>query len=333
MTYYADKLDLLRDVFAGRRIELLPDALRVDRKRYPIIDDVIVVLEPEHYPPSVLQKLRPAIDDMVSGPDFARDIQFTFGEEWRTFPDVMREHQAEFHRYFDLVDLADLSGKRVCDLGCGIGRWSHFLRQYAGELILIDFSDAIFIARDNLRQSANTVFLMGDLRRLPLRPGFADLVCCIGVLHHLPAPALQVVRELRRYAPRLLIYLYSALDGRPPHYRLLLPLVSAIRGVLSRTRNARVRSAFTWMGAICIYMPFIALGHLLRPVGLARYAPLFDFYHAKSMKRIRQDVYDRFFTRIEQRFSRAEILTLTDSFARVSISPDIPMWHFLCERD
>ena len=63
------------------------------------------------------------------------------------------------------------------------------------------------------------------------------------------------------------------------------------------------------------------------------HAPLFDFYHAKSMKRIRQDVYDRFFTRIEQRFSRAEILTLTDSFARVSISPDIPMWHFLCGQD
>ena len=333
MTYYADKIDLLRDIFSGSWIELLPDALLVDRKRYPIIDDVILVLEPEHYPPSVLQKLRPADGDEVRDPDFARDIQFTFSEEWRTFPDIMREHQAEFHQYFDLVDLASLSDKRVCDLGCGIGRWSYFLQKRARELILIDFSDAIFIARDNLRQSANTVFLMGDLRQLPLRPGFADLVCCIGVAHHLPVPALQAVREMRRYAPRLLIYLYSALDGRPPHYRLLLPLVSAIRGVLGRTRSAALRSVLTWMGAILIYMPFIALGHLLRPVGLAHYVPLFDFYHAKSMKRIRQDVYDRFFTRIEQRFSRSEILTLTDSFTRVSISPNIPMWHFLCERD
>ncbi len=333
MTYYTDKLDLLRDIFAGNRVELLPDVLCVDQKRYPIIDDVIIVLQPEHYPPSVFQKLWPTADDAIWDPDFARDIQFTFSEEWRTFPDVMCEHQTEFRQYFDLVDLTDLSDKRVCDLGCGIGRWSYFLQQWAGELILIDFSDAIFIARNNLRQSNNTVFLMGDLRQLPLRPGFADLICCIGVAHHLPVPALQAVREMRQYADRLLIYLYSALDGRPPHYRLLLPLVSAIRDVLSRIHNDRVRSAFTWMGAICIYMPFIALGHLLRPTGLACYVPLFDFYHAKSMKRIRQDVYDRFFTRIEQRFSRTEILALTDSFARVSISPNIPMWHFLCEQD
>ena len=48
-------------------------------------------------------------------------------------------------------------------------------------------------------------------------------------------------------------------------------------------------------------------------------------------KRERATVYDRFFTRLEQRVSRAEIESLTDTFARVTISPHIPYWHFLCE--
>ncbi len=47
---------------------------------------------------------------------------------------------------------------------------------------------------------------------------------------------------------------------------------------------------------------------------------------------MRQDVYDRFFTPIEQRVSRAQIMGLNDSFSRVSVSDGIPLWHFLCER-
>ncbi|MBM2828383.1 MAG: Mg-protoporphyrin methyl transferase, partial [Actinobacteria bacterium] len=56
------------------------------------------------------------------------DIQHTFGEEWQRFPELLPEHREEFLQYFDLVDIGGLAGKRVCDLGCGIGRWSHFLK-------------------------------------------------------------------------------------------------------------------------------------------------------------------------------------------------------------
>jgi hypothetical protein len=60
--------------------------------------------------------------------------------------------------------------------------------------------------------------------------------------------------------------------------------------------------------------------------------PLYDFYAGKSRARIEQDVYDRFFTGIEQRVSRAEIQRLRDTFRTVTISSGLPYWHFLCER-
>ena len=60
--------------------------------------------------------------------------------------------------------------------------------------------------------------------------------------------------------------------------------------------------------------------------------PLYDFYKGKSLGRIEQDVYDRFFTRIEQRVTRREIESLRDSFAEVTVSPNLPYWHFLARR-
>jgi hypothetical protein len=51
-----------------------------------------------------------------------------------------------------------------------------------------------------------------------------------------------------------------------------------------------------------------------------------------SLTRIRQDVYDRFFTSIEQRVSKQEILELSDTFSEIVISDEVPYWHFLCKK-
>ena len=265
--------------------------------------------------------------------DFAGDIQFTFGEEWHGFPEILPEHEKEFQQYFDLVDLGSLANARICDLGCGIGRWSNFLKDRCREMVLLDFSEAIFVARENLRGASNALFFLGDLRRMPFRDDFADFLFSLGVLHHLPTGALEEVRALSRRAPTLLVFLYYALDNRPAYWRGILSAVTVVRLALSRTENPRLRSALTWALTIGVYMPLISLGHAVRPLGLASKVPLYDFYRGKSLRRIGQDVYDRFFTRIEQRFRKEEILALRDTFREVVVSGDPPYWHFLCRRE
>lgn len=329
MSYYADKLELLADIFGTEDVMVTGTTLTVGAATYPIVDDVIILL-PENLRPRRLRGTTP--ESLGGDKPFAADIQQTFGAEWQTYPEVLPEHRQEFDDYFDVVDLAALEGKRTCDVGCGIGRWSYFLRHTARELVLVDFSEAIFVARRNLADCPNAVFFMGDLTALPFRSDCCDLLFCIGVLHHLESNALSEVRGLRRFAPQLLIYLYSALDNRPLHYRLLLPVVSALRLVLARVEGTAARQILTELCMWTIYMPMIGLGSLLKPFGLQARVPLFDFYHDKSLKRIRQDVYDRFFTRIEQRFSRVEIEGLKDTFSEITISPRLPMWHFLCRR-
>lgn len=324
--YYADKREALADLF-GAPVELGAGWLKVRGATYPVVDDVVVLLDPSEYPPS----LKPGTRGEPP-PDFAAGtaVQFSFSAEWRRFPDILPEHEREFAQYFDLVDLDRLRDSRVCDLGCGIGRWSYFLRDRCRELVLVDFSDAIFVARRNLRDTPRALFFMADIMRLPFRPGFADFALCLGVLHHLPMNALDAARRLRWCAPELLVYLYYALDNRPAYFRAALAAVTAARRAFCRIRSPAVRELVTWSVTLGVYLPLIALGHALRPLGGERHVPLYEAYAGKSLLRIQQDVYDHLFTPMEQRFTKAEILGLRDTFREVIVSDGFPYWHFLC---
>lgn len=325
--YYEEKLDSLREIFGTTDVEVLVDFVRVGDAKYRVIDDVIILLPREKLPP----RLRGGVEARATA-EYAPDIQSTFGEEWKTFDKMLPDHERLFAQYFDQVDLDGLRDARVADLGCGMGRWSFFMAPRCREIVLVDFSEAIFVARDTLRDSPNALFFMGDVTELPFRDDFADLAFSLGVLHHLPIPALDAVRKLRRASARLVVYLYYALDNRPAHYRVILRGVDGVRSRLSRVRGARSRAAITWALALGVYRPLVGLGHLLRPFGAQRFVPLHEGYRGKSLKLIRQDAYDRFFTRIEQRVSRAQIETLADSFSVVRVAQTFPFWHFVVER-
>ena len=320
--YYADKLHVLADIFGTEDLFLLDGTVSVNGQIYPVIDDVIILLDPSKYPEELRQTI--GTDQSPLSPEedhFSEQIQFSFGDEWNKFSEILPEHEIEFHQYFDLIDLKFYKNSRICDLGCGNGRWSYFLRDHCRELVLVDFSQSIFIARDNLRDSQNAVFIMADVLDLPLRENFADLVICLGVLHHLPTNALKTARSLAKLAPKILIYLYYALDNRPPYFKFLLKFVTFLRKRVSHTRNSTFRSVFSRLVALFGYLPLVWLGKILRPFRLAKFVPLYEAYNNKSISRITQDSYDRFFTPIKQRFTRDEILGLDDTFSSISVRP------------
>ena len=196
----------------------------------------------------------------------------------------------------------------------------------------MDFSDAIFAARENLKGSDNCLFFMSDLKELPFKDNFAQLVFCLGVLHHLPTPCVDEVRALKRFSEMLLVYIYYSLDNRPVYFRVALKGVDILRAGLSKIRSSGFRKVFSLAGTFFIYIPLILLGRLFNIFGLGRSIPLYEGYRGKSIKRIEQDVYDRFFTRIEQRVSKKDIEGLKDTFSEVTISEKMPYWHFLCKR-
>ena len=104
--YYSNELNILMDIFGSKNIKVELERLTVNDKNYPIIDDVIILLDPAQYPESISKRTKvdknniPTVDM-----EFAEDIQFTFGEEWQGFS-----------KYFNLINLSDLKNKRICDL-------------------------------------------------------------------------------------------------------------------------------------------------------------------------------------------------------------------------
>jgi SAM-dependent methyltransferase len=331
-TYYKNKLPALADVFGTTDVDLDDECLLVKGIRYPIVNDVIVLVEPAKYSPFVRRALG------FSGPradaaGFAEDEQYSFSEEWTRFASVLPDHERTFGRYFDLVDLDGLRNQRVCDLGCGSGRWSWFLKDACRELVLVDFSDGIFAARANLRDAGNCLFFMGDITDLPFADDFADLIVCLGVLHYLTTPALTELRRLRRLAPRHLYCVYYALDNRPVYFRFLLRLVTGVRLVVSRFRSPAFRRVFSRAVVALVYLPILAAGRALEQMGRAESVPLYEGYREnRSLQVLEQNAYNRFFNRIEQRVSRQEIEGLRDSFSKVVISERMPYWHFVCHR-
>ena len=331
-SFYADKLASLADIFGVERVELAGDSLVVGPHRYPIVEDVIVILDPSQYP-SALRARIGASGSPEAAAGFAEEIQDHYSKFWTEWSGILPYHEREFNEYYDLVDLRSLDGKRVADLGSGMGRWSYMLAQRAKlrEIVLVDFSTAIFTARKLLADVPGAIFFMGDLTRLPFRAGFADFIMSQGVLHHLPYDCLKVVRDLKKFAPRLLIYLYYALDNKPFYYRMLLALYQPLRRLLCRARSQAFKVAFSWFAVFAFYMPFIVLGWVMKPFGLSKYVPLFEEHHWAGLEGMRHSVYDRFFTSIEQRVTQEQIRALKDTYSRVTLAEGQAYYHFLCE--
>jgi SAM-dependent methyltransferase len=103
-----------------------------------------------------------------------------------------------------------LAGKIVLDAGCGAGRYMDLVARAGAEVVGVDLSLAIEVARENLRAFPNSHFLQADLLRLPFRPGVFDFVYSIGVLHHTSDThaALSGLAQVTRDGGEVAIWVY-----------------------------------------------------------------------------------------------------------------------------
>lgn len=260
------------------------------------------------------------------------DVRRSFGEEWLLYSSFLPEHVEEFEAYFDLISLNELNDKLVLDLGCGSGRWSSMIADYCETVVAIDFSDAIYAAEANLAGKENVLLIRADVTDLPFADDCSDFLFSLGVLHHLDQPCLPVARDLMRLAPEGLFYLYYNLDNRPWYFRSLLAAVSRARHSLRHVRSDVARERISKGIAIGVYRPLVGLGDAFDVLRIPVTVPLHSTYKGKSIRRIEQDAYDRFFTSIEQRVTREEIVSEFASMGSLQISPGEPFWHFVVQK-
>jgi len=259
-----------------------------------------------------------------------------FGHEWSTFRQGQADlspadREAIFQSYFHIFPWNELPPDPVgIDVGCGSGRWSVMVAPKVGHLHLLDASaDALAVARQNLGEAANVSFHLASVGDIPLDDNCLDFAFSLGVLHHVPETAAAVraiATKLKPGAP-LLLYLYYAMDNRPRWYRAIWQFSNIFRVAISRLPPT-VRLIISQMIAVVVYWPLARFAAWVERAGFSPAAIPLESYRHRKFYVMRTDAYDRFCTRLEQRFSRRQIEQMLSGagFGEICFSDTVPYW-------
>jgi ubiquinone/menaquinone biosynthesis C-methylase UbiE len=261
------------------------------------------------------------------------DVVAGFGSEWKKF-DYSKASELEqldlFQRYFSLFPW-DLLPKDAVgfDVGCGTGRWARFVAARVGELHCIDPSAALEVAQKNLNAFPNCRFHKSSTDDIPMQDCSADFGYALGVLHHLPKPEAGLaacVKKLKPGAP-FLVYVYYAFDNKPWWFRSIWKCTDVGREAIARLPFG-FRSTISEVIAMTVYWPLAKFAALLESAGFdVGHIPLSTYRH-RSLYAMRNDALDRFGTKLEARFTRAELeqMMCRAGLEDIRFREDWPYW-------
>jgi SAM-dependent methyltransferase len=253
-----------------------------------------------------------------------------FGREWRHY-DQTRLDEAEarrmFDAYFRIFDFTKLG--EGFDLGCGSGRWARLVAPRARKLHCIDPSEAIEVARANLAGFPNVEFHSASADEIPLPDNSQDFGYSLGVLHHIPDPQKALTNAVCKLKPngQMLVYIYYSLDNRGLLYRGVWRCSDTVRKVVSRLPFP-LKKALTIGIAAGLYWPLAWTARLVEKLGGDPSQIPLSSYRWKSFYTMRTDALDRLGTRLEHRFSRAELdaMMRKAGLEKISFSEEEPYW-------
>ncbi|HEY7534175.1 MAG TPA: class I SAM-dependent methyltransferase, partial [Nitrospiraceae bacterium] len=236
-----------------------------------------------------------------------------------------------FKRYFSIFPWGLISStSNGFDLGCGSGRWASLVAPRVGRLHCIDASkSAIGVARRNLSKFPNCEFHVASVDQLPIEHASMEFGYSLGVLHHVPdtEAGLQACVDLLKPGAPFLVYLYYAFDNRPWWFRLLWHVSDIGRKLISRF-PIWLRFTTAQVIAAVVYYPLARLSWLLEQCGLNVDGLPLSAYRARSFYVMRTDALDRFGTRLEHRFTAAQIRQMMErvGLEKIEFSTSTPYW-------
>ncbi len=257
-----------------------------------------------------------------------------FGQEWARFDQsglAEDAARAVFAQYFTLFPWDALpKGAVGFDLGCGSGRWAKLAAPRVGTLHCVDASQqALGVARRNLAGLPNCTFHHASVEAIPLADASMDFGYSLGVLHHVPdtrAGIRACVAKLKPGAP-FLVYLYYAFDNRPRWFRALWQVSDLGRQVISRLPSG-ARNAVSEVIAATVYFPLARTAAALDAAGMNVSSFPLSAYKNRPFYVMRTDALDRFGTRLEQRFTAAEVKEMMEDagLRDVRVADTGPFW-------
>jgi SAM-dependent methyltransferase len=171
----------------------------------------------------------------------ASEDDWSFTPQWadfnrrapvKTWSWTLVDRTAMFLREVEM-EPADLARLRVLDAGCGNGRLTNEIGQWAREVVGLDRSTSVVTA-DSSNTRANVSFVQGDLNDPPLAAESFDLVYSSGVVHHNRSTAESFAAVARLVKPGGQFYCFVYRPGTTPIPWLTIAVNEPIRHVVSR---------------------------------------------------------------------------------------------------
>jgi len=269
-----------------------------------------------------------------------QEVINSFGQEWERFDYVDHESDkaldAQFLAYSVPIDLNQFNPKEAiaADFGAGSGRWTSRLLPYFSLVYAVEPSTgAIKVLNNKFSNAAKVKVLKETVGVNSISPNSLDFAMSLGVLHHIPDTALAIkdISTRIKSGGFFLCYLYYKLDNKPLFYRGLFWASNLLRWMISRLPYP-MRRLIAQIIAVLIYLPLSQIAKLFSNRGKdVSNFPLHQ-YAQMPFVMLQNDALDRFGTRLEQRFSKNEIIQMIGeagfNVSTIKFSSSEPYWTF-----
>ncbi len=210
--------------------------------------------------------------------------------------DFVREIERWWKNFLRLIPDAPsrIGGQVGVDFGCGEGRFLYCAHRCGAEVVGMDLSEGVEVARANTADCPRVHIVQGDIYHPPLRSGVFDFAYSLGVLHHLPDPraGFRQLVPLVKPAGRVWIWVYG-LQGMRLWYRLShLTWLRPIAPRLPRPIQIGLSGLIAALLEVFLWMPCRLLAHLPNGESLVTRIPLGDACRRPFQTKVRS-VLDR----------------------------------------
>jgi len=269
-----------------------------------------------------------------------QEVINSFGHEWAAFDysetEIDDALNAQFLTYSSSIDLGQFyaSTSVAADFGAGSGRWTSRLLPYFSTIYALEPSEgANKVLKNKFANEPRIKILQETVGANSIPDNSLDLAMSLGVLHHIPDTGLAIrsVASKIKSEGVFLCYLYYKLENKPLFYRGLFWASNSLRWVISRLPYA-MRRLFAQIIAGTIYLPLARTSKLLARRG--KDVSNFPLHHYADMPfvMLQNDALDRFGTRLEQRFSKNEIVAMLSEggfdLTTLKFAEHEPFWTF-----
>ena len=269
-----------------------------------------------------------------------QEVINSFGHEWAAFDysetETNEALDAQFRAYCEPIDLSQFNPETslAADFGAGSGRWTSRLLPYFCLVYALEPSDgASKVLAKKFVNEKRVKILQETVGMNSIPSNSLDLAISLGVLHHIPDTALAIkdVASKIKNGGVFLCYLYYNLENKPMYYRSLFWTSNSLRWVISRLPYV-MRRFIAQLIAGLIYLPLSRVARFFGKKG--KDISNFPLHHYVDMPfvMLQNDALDRFGTRLEQRFSKAEITRMLGlagfDLTSLNFSSFEPFWTF-----